>query len=328
MGRTSTQCRTSQISKIAIAICFCLLSKVGIAEQLIDRVVAEVNGDPITYSEVQDKVRKKVLVEISAYPATKEDEPFTIALQDSVNLKLILQKAEELELSIGEEDLETEIDKFIKRRNLTRAALIEALAQEGMSYDQYREDWRKQMIISQFQGREILPSVKITDKDVEIYYLQQTGASGESIRVTLRQLFIRVPSSGPGSIRKGKEDVVRRVYSELKDGLDFSKAVRVYSDSESGRDNGGIMAPVMLKELAPVFRKAIEGLDEMQFTAPVRAGSGVYFFYLERKEFSGNEEFRKLKGQLAQRLRQEQIGEQTMKWIENQRRRSEIKVIE
>ena len=88
------------------------------------------------------------------------------------------------------------------------------------------------------------------------------------------------------------------------------------------------MTPVLLKDLAAVFRDAIDGLDEKQFTSPVRAGAGVYIFYVERKEFAGNEEFRKVKGQLAQRLRQEQVGQQTMKWIENQRRRSEIKVID
>ncbi|WP_412535392.1 peptidylprolyl isomerase [Pseudobacteriovorax antillogorgiicola] len=129
-------------------------------------------------------------------------------------------------------------------------------------------------------------------------------------------------------MKKGKEEIVDRVYSELKDGLDFSKAVRVYSDSESGRENGGKMPPVLLKDLAPVFRQAIEGLDEKQFTAPVKVGPGAYFFYLEKKEFAGNDEFRKVKGQLGQRLRQEQIGDQTMKWIENQRRRSEIKIID
>ena len=328
MGRISIECDTCKITQAIIGCFFVLFTSVVTAEELIDRVVAEVNGDPITFSEVQSKVRKKVLVEISPFPATKEDDDFTIAMQDSINLKLILQKAEDLDISISDETLESEIGKFIKRRNLTRDALKRALVQEGMTYEKYKDDWRKQMLISQFQGREILPSVKITDKDVEIYYLQQTGASGESIKLTLRQLYIKIPGDGPNSVRKGKEEIVDRVYKELKDGLEFSKAVKVYSDSESGRKSGGRMPAVLLKDLAPLFRNAVVDLDEKQFTAPVRLGAGVYFFYLEKKEFAGSDEFRKVKIQLEQKLRQEQIAEQTMKWIEDQRRRSEIKIID
>ena len=329
MGRNGVERSAGKISKAFVGFVVVFLFTFDLhAEELIDRVVAEVNGEPITYSEVQDKLNKKVLVEVSPYPAKKGDDDFSIALQDAVNLKLIMQRASELDLSISDDALESEISKFIKRRKLTRSSLRQALAQEGMTYEQYKKDWRKQMLISQFQGREILPSVKITDKDVEIFYLQQTGATGESIKLTLRQLLIRIPNDGPDSIRKAKSDVVKRIYKELKDGLEFKKAVKIYSDSESGRNSGGKMPPVMLKELAPAFKRAVSDLDEKQFTAPVQINSSFYFFYLEKKEFAGNDEFRKVKGQLEQRLRQEQVAEQTMKWIENQRRRSEIKIID
>lgn len=328
MGRDGIKRSYSKVSQAFIITVSLLLSFNAYGEELIDRVVAEVNGDPITYSEVQDKVRKKVSVEVSPFPAGPNDSEFTIALQDSINLKLIMQKAEELDLEITDESLEAEIDRFIKRRNLTRSSLKQALANEGMSYAQYKKDWRKQMLISQFQGREILPSVKVTDRDVEIFYLQETGASGESLKLTLRQLLVKVPSESSKSIKDAKKAVVDRVYKELKDGLDFVKAVKIYSDSESGRSNGGRMPPVLLKDLAPSFQKSVADLEEKQFTAPVSIGSSYYFFYLEKKEFAGSDEFRRAKPQLEARLRQEQIAEQTMKWIQDQRRRSEIKVID
>lgn len=327
MDRASFECYSSRIAKAYLIAAIMFQSAFGSSGELIDMVVAEVNGDPITYSDVQAKIRKKVLVEVSPYPASSKDSEFTVALQDSINLKLILQKAEELNIDISDEDLEQEIEKFMQRRQLTRAALKQALGQEGMTYEQYKQDWRKQMLISQFQGREIMPSVKITDKDIEIYYLQKTGATGESLKLTLRQLFIRIPQDGPESVKLGKEEIVQKVFRELKDGLDFKKAVKVYSDSESSRKNAGSMPPVLIKDLNPVFQKAVADLDEKQFTQPVRVSQGVYFFYLEKKEFAGSYEFTKAKGQLEQQLRQEQIVEHTMKWIQSQRSRSKIRVI-
>lgn len=327
MGRIGAKCSAGKIAKIYVALQLCLGNLAYGSEKLVDRLVAEVNGDPITYSEVQEKVKKKVLVEVSPYPATEQDSAFEIALQDSINLKLVMQKAEELEIDVDDQQLEEEISKFIKRRGLSKESLLEALEQEGMSYEDYRKDWRKQMIISQFQGREIMPSVKITDKDIEIYYLQETGDKGESLKLTLRQLYIKVPKS-PDSVKKGKEAIVERAYSELQDGLNFDKAVKIYSNNESNRDKGGLMPPVMLKDLSPVIRKEIEKLSVNEFTKPIQIGGGYYIFYLEKKEFSGNDDFRRQKPQLEQKLRQTQIVDQTTKWIDTERRRSEIRVID
>ena len=327
MGRIGIKCGAGKISKIALAAQIFLFSGYGMAKEvLVDRLVAEVNGDPITFSEVNQKVKKNVLVEVSAYPATERDSAFQIALQDSVNLKLIMQRAEELEISIEDEQLEGEIEKFIQRRGLTKPALLDALKREGMSYTDYKRDWRKQMVISQFQGREIMPAVKLTDKDIEIYYLQESGNTGESLRLTLRQLFIKVPAS-PESVKKGKEAIVKRVTDELSDGLEFAKAVKIYSDNESSRDRGGLMPPVLIKDLSVGIRNEVQGLDVSEYTKPIKIGGGYYIFYLEKKEFADSDEFQRLKPQLEQKLRQEQIVDQTTKWIENERRRSEITIL-
>ena len=69
------------------------------------------------------------------------------------------------------------------------------------------------MMISRFQGREILPAVKVTDKNIEIFYLQKTGASGESLKLTLRHLMINSSENAATSIRKDKLKLVEKVYS-------------------------------------------------------------------------------------------------------------------
>ncbi|NRA64412.1 MAG: SurA N-terminal domain-containing protein [Pseudobacteriovorax sp.] len=323
MGRNGLKCCSSNIAAIVVSMLFCHFAS---GAELVDRLLAEVNGDPITLSQVQKKIDKNVLVEVSPYPATEKDPKFEIALQDRINLELIIQRAEELDIEIEDDELEAEIDKFIQRRGLTKDQLLAALKQEGMSYAQYKKDWSKQMVISQFQGREIMPLVKITDKDLEIYYMQKVGGQGESIRLTLKQLFVRIPS-GEGSVKKGKEDILKKAYNELKDGLAFSKAVKIYSDNEDARKDGGAMPPVMLKDLSPKIRDQVSVLNPGEFTSPIRIGAGAYIFYLENKEFAGSEEFEQQKRVLEQQLRQQQVASQTTQWLENQRRRSDIKII-
>lgn len=318
MGRIGFKCNFYQVSKVFImSVSFMLCCELN-AVELIDRIVADVNGHPITYSEVQSKVRKGVSVEISAYPLEGSQDPYVLALHDRINLELILQRAEELELSISDEELESEIEKFVQRRKLTKAGLKQALSQEGLTYEQYKNDWRKQMIISQFQGREILPSIKISDKDLEAYYLQNEGNLGESIRVHLRQIRIKGSS----------EKLVNKVYNELQAGLSFEKGVMLYSDDLSSKKNGGLMPELLLKDLASVFQEPISKLEIRQFTSPIQVSGNTYFFYLENKQFAENDDFLKAKAQIKQRLRQEQIVNKTLNWIKSERRRSDVRLVE
>lgn len=296
------------------------------AEQLVDRLLAEVNGEAITHSEVQTKVTKGPLIEVSPYPALESDPPEKIALQDLVNKTLIMQKADELDLDISDAELGEEINKFLQRRNMTREALMEALAQQGMTFEQYKEDFRTQTIIQMFQGRELLPQLKITDRDLQLYYLRNSGSMAENIRLTLKQLDISIPPDAVDAVKEGKKQLVEKVYQELEGGMPFEQAVKIYSDNQSARESGGAMSPLYLKDLAPIFQNSIKDLEEGRYTRPIETPGGYFIFYVSKKEFAGNDQYEKQKPQLEAALKQEEMGKLLQKWIEGQRRRSNIKI--
>jgi peptidyl-prolyl cis-trans isomerase SurA len=332
MGRNGSEHHTNQVftrsMRRHIVAALVLLNATGVsaAEQLIDRLAAEVNGHAITASEVQSKIQKGPLVEVSPWPAQENDPPAKIAIHDLINKKLIMQKADELDIEVTDEVLNEEIRTFLARRNLTRDQLMEALEEQDMTYDQYREDFRTQMIINQFQGREILPQVKITDRDVQSFYLRHSGSMAENIRLTLRQLQIAVPPGSVDAVKAGKKQLVEKVYQEIEGGMPFEKAVKIYSDNESARENGGLMPQIFLKDLAPLFQNAIRDLEEGRYTRPIETPMGYSIFYVTKREFSGSDDYLKLKPQLENQLRQEEMNKLLGKWLETQRRRSDIKL--
>ncbi|MFW7378082.1 MAG: peptidylprolyl isomerase [Oligoflexus sp.] len=327
LKRNSGQITATTLTVILAASSFAWASSFVSAATLVDRLLAEVNGEAILLSEIQDKVEKGPLIAVSPYPMNDDASQFDLAMHDAINFKLIMQRSEELGIGVDDDRLNEEIERFLARRELSRPQLMDALAQQGMTYEQYREDFRSQMVLNQFQGREILPSVKVTDKDVEIYYLNQVGNSSENVRLVLRQLLIQIDQAASESVKKGKLALVDRIQQELADGMEFDKAARVYSDHKSSRENGGLMAPLNLKDMAPNFRQAISGLSEGEFSQAVETPMGYFFFYLEKKEFAANEEFQRLRPQLEAQLRQEEVVRQTIQWLEDQRRRSDIRII-
>src|SRR6476469_8248316 len=91
-----------------------MMSQYSFSAELIDRLVAEVNGAAITLSEAKQKVDKGPLIEVSPFPAKEQDPPLQVAIQDLINKKLIMQKAEELEIEVTDAAVGEEIDRFMK----------------------------------------------------------------------------------------------------------------------------------------------------------------------------------------------------------------------
>ncbi len=314
-----------------ISLLLCLFSSASAlaaeGEVLVDRMVAVVDGHPILYSNVMDKVEKGPLVVVSEYPAEETAPAYERALQDSINFELVMAKAKDLEIDVREDEVEAEIKSFLDSRGLTRDGLLEHLGQQKMTYEEYKTDFRDQMILRRFQGRVITPLVKLTDKDVETYYLKKSGSTSDLVELVLRQILISVTATAAPEVIEAKRKLSQEVHQKLTDGMGFPEAVKIYSDEEKARDNGGLMAPVKLKDLSQSIRTEVETLDIAQFTKPVRTSLGFHIFWLEEKKFSGSTEFESQKKKLEFELRNLELANQTRRWLTEQRQKSKVEMV-
>ena len=296
-------------------------------EVLADRLVALADSVPILYTDVMEKVKNGPLVVVSDYPADEHSPEYERALQDSINFELIMAKARDLEIDVRDDEVEAEISSFLERGGLNREGLQKHLDERNIKYEDYRKDFKDQMILRRFQGRVITPLVKITDKDVETYYLKKSGATSDLVELTLRQILFSVDANAAPEILEAKHKLAIEVHQKLVSGTPFADAVKIYSDDAKARENGGIMKSIRLKDLAPQIRTEVESLDVGQFTAPVRTALGFHIFFLEEKQFSGSQEFLAQKKQLEFELRSVELGNQTRRWLTEQRQKAKIEVI-
>lgn len=335
MGRTSSAHDINFHAKTNLVrhflgrfICFVFIFLASTAqaedEQLVDRVVAVVDGHPILHSEVAEKVSVGPLVAVSDFPASETATPYVKATQDAINLQLVLSKAKELELDVRDEEVEGEIKHFLESKELTKDTLLQYLAQQGKTYDDYRSDFRNQMILRHFQGRVIKPLIKIIDKDVETYYLKKTGAVSDLVELTLRQILLKTDAGATADVIQAKQAVAREVYQKLQGGMDFKEAVKVYSDDTSARETGGLMDGVRLKDLSGQIRTEVENLEVHTFTQPVQTAAGVHIFYLEERKFAGSKDFQKQKAALEMELWTIEMNAQTKRWLTEQRQRTKV----
>ena len=317
----------SSIAKCIIFLTYAFSFDAHAEEKLLDRVVAVVGGTPVLLSDVNEKVAKGPLVTISEYPASENDSPFEKALQDSINYELMLQKSKELEIDVKEEDVDKQIDEFLISRGLSRDGLYDFLRQEQKDFSDYRHDFRNQMLLRQFQGRVIRPFVRITDRDVELYFLKKTNNPSDLIEVRLRQILIKAPKSEISNTAvSDKEKIAQDVYRKLKNGMPFIDAVKIYSDPDA-QANEGLMGSVKLKDLTIDLQAAIQITEPGTFTQPIQTSAGFYIMLVEERKILGGTEFQRQKSQLETELLNDEILVQTRRWLTEQRQRSSIDIL-
>ncbi len=292
-------------------------------EVLIDRMIAEINGDVITYSDVLKKMRRGNVVEVAAFPAVQTDPPFEVALQDLINKNLVIQKVEEAGVEMSDDKVEQEITDFLAKKGSNREALKRALDQEGITYEQYAEDFKNSMLIKHFQGRFIVPSIKISAKDVELHYFKMLGSAPRGLKLKLKQIFIELPEDASDDIKESKHQLLETIKTKLNEGMPIGDVAKQFSDAPSGFD----LPPVEVVDLSPQFRGEVEKLEVGQHTNPIQTGAGFYIFHLEQKILTDSADFEARRREVEMDLRAREMERETTSWIENQRNTSKIRII-
>lgn len=327
MARVCAQLHTNHLAPILIISAAWLSLPAMAAEVLVDRVLGSVNGQPFLYSEVATKVQIGPLVTVSEFPATEQSPPFEQAMQDTINFQLIQQKAKELDLDVSDDELEAEIGEFLSGKGLDKRGLQTFLAKENKSYEDYKQDFRNQIVLGRFQRRVIAPLIKVTDKDLETAYLKRSGAASDLVELILRQIVIQIPEGSGQVIAEAKRALALEARSKIEAGVSFEDAVKLYSDDREKAGNGGLMGGVRLKDLTPAIRKEIERLDVGGVTAPIEIGSSILIFKVEDRKVTLGKDMQKKKIELEAEIRSAELASQTRRWLAEQRQRSKIDVI-
>jgi parvulin-like peptidyl-prolyl isomerase len=298
----------------------------GNGEVLIDRVLAVVNGRPIFYSDIRRKIETGPLVVVSEYPAGKDATNQVKALNDAINFELVMGAAKDLDIEVTDSDLDQEINRYLDEQKISKDKLPELLRNEGETIENYRRDFRNQMVLRRFQRKVIAPLIKVTDKDIETYYLSQAGVQvNDMVEVSLKQITIKIDASMSKDLAAAKRSLANDIYGKLKNGLDFNDAMGLYSDDPSAKSTDQKPLVIKLKDLSSTLKTSIEPLKAGEFTSPITTGNGITIFQVVERKIGENREFASKKQKIEQELRMHELGTQTGRWLSEQHQRVTIK---
>lgn len=172
-----------KIVRVELVLCLILLlCSVSLAWA---KIVAVVEGVPITDIDV----KKEVAQQAGQRGQENLKKQYRQALEGLIQQELLFKEAKSENLTVAHKDRERALESIISKFP-SKEVFIEALSQEGMSYDEFVDSIEKKILISQICQRYLSLNLFINTQTIEEYYQKNKKDFYEEKQVSIKQIYI------------------------------------------------------------------------------------------------------------------------------------------
>jgi peptidyl-prolyl cis-trans isomerase SurA len=295
----------------AVAIVVALSAAGTSRAEVVDRIIATVDGEPITSHEVQSyrEASKGSDTELSQQQA----------LEALITDKLLEREVRDKAIEIKPEDIDKYVDQVKQRNRIDDYRFEAALQAQGMTLKKYRERIKGELEKSQLVSREIRSRVNVSSRDIERYYEANRAEFVAGERVTVRDILFRVePLDSEAEIERirGKAEEVRALAVA---GRDFGALAKQFSEGPDAQ-RGGQLGTFARGELGQALDQAVFGLPPGGVSAVVRADDGFHVLRVDKYEPAGYRSLDEVREQIRETLYQRAVEERFQEWISKELR--------
>jgi parvulin-like peptidyl-prolyl isomerase len=281
----------------------------------VDRVVASVDGDPITMREVKDFASQH------GQPIDTDDfassDTAKTAVKALIGEKLLEQEVKKYDDKVDDAQIDKYIEQLRQDRHMSDAEFRAQLQASGLSYDDLRKrarlDLEKAMMIEQ----EVRAKIDVPDADVKAFYdAHKADFTIDKERLKLAQVLIALPSNPAPAQVAAAQKKAEMIRARAAKGDDFNDLARVYSDDDS-KSNGGELGWFAPGDINDAILAGVKPLKPGEVSAPIRTSHGIHLVKLEDHQVPGVVPLSDVKAQIRAQLADQETSDQLEKWVES-----------
>jgi peptidyl-prolyl cis-trans isomerase SurA len=246
------------------------------APQVVDRVAAVVDNSVVLESDVDgllDSVKRNAA---DAHQQLPDDATLRRQIIDRLIMdNIILSLAQRANITVTEDQLTQSISHIAEQNHMTLDQLRSRLADQGISYDTYRKQIRKEMLIAEVRNSEVRRRVTILPQEVDSLAQQIAAQTGNGADYNLSHILIPLPENPSQEQVDKAEALANSLVAQLNKGADFGKMAISYS-SDPQALKGGQMGWGKLQELPTIFAERLQSAPKGAIVGPIRSGVGFH----------------------------------------------------
>ena len=282
------------------------LSAADVGGNVVEEIVAKVNGDIITRSEL-DRTRKLLEIELKQQGATGPELQAALAereknaLRERIDQLLLVQRGKELSINV-----DPEVTKYVAELQLKSTIADPEKFQQyvreqtGQSYEDYKNELRNGILTQRVIRQEVGGRISIPRADLQKYYEEHKTEFMREDMVFLREILVSTEGKDEAGIAAA-EKKAKDLAARAKKGEKFPELARQSSDSvtkQEGGDLGGFKRGGLDKKIeALVFDK-----ERGYVSDPVRIPNGFLVLKLDEKYKAGQASFEEVENEITEKL--------------------------
>lgn len=310
-----------------LAITLCLAPLAAFAE-IVDRVVAVVNNEPILESDVT-QLREKSKKPFLLFELLVEDDPTVLVKGDRKKLldyligeKVMQSEIKRLGLEVTLEKVEQEIRDIARRNNVSVNEIYGSFKQEGLSVSEYQALMRSKMERDALLGQEVISKIRISDDDALAEYLRRHPEAKLAINeFTVAHIFFDPKKNGAEEALGRAQDALAR----LKGGENFEKLAEKVSE-DPNFSPGGLLGTFKAGEFLPEIEDRVSSLSAGETSSVVRSRIGFHLVKVISKKLAPDPRFEREKESIRRQLENQAIRRQFRVWLQSKRDDSFIRM--
>lgn len=328
----STFCVFSCLSALALTVTFA-------GAEVVDRVVAEVNNEVITLSEVEEEgqgIFKKIALEVPAQDRLSAIEQVRKdILRSLIDQKLIEQEAAKRSITVTDQEVDESLELVLKANRLTKDELLRQLNENGVDEASYRDNLKSQLYQSKLVNRDVRSKIVVTEEAILDYYDTRYTKHIPEGGYYLLQIGIgwgetQGEDQDPAALEQQKQSArqrAERVHTLAMSGSDFKELARKFSDLPSAAE-GGDIGVFEEEEMASYMRNAVTSLGPGEVSTIIETPVGFQFFKLLSSKEGGivmQRPYAEVKEEIREKLYQQEMKKEFDAWITDIRDRAYIR---
>jgi peptidyl-prolyl cis-trans isomerase SurA len=242
----------------------------------VDRIVAVVNKEVITASELTERIgyaerqlrRQKIAL------------PERALLERQMLERLILDKAQvqlaaDTGLRVDELQLDRAVQRIAETNNVTLAEFRSRVEADGMPFDRFRADVRQQILLQRLREREVEDRVQVSESEIDIFMEEHKVAAAGAQEYNVAHVLVRIPEqAGPERIAQARARAEKARADALAGG-DFARIAASTSDADDALQ-GGALGWRGLSRMPELFADVLKTMKAGDVSAVLRSPAGFH----------------------------------------------------
>ncbi len=297
--------------------------------EIMERIVAVVNGDVITLTELNsafEPFEKRIQ---EGYKGPDKEKIITenrlAMLNKMIDNIIIDQEAKKSQMIVKDEEVTDTVNDYLSRRKMKMEDLITELAKENSSLEAHRKEVKAHLLRMRLLRREIKSKVAVTEDEIGEYYRKNRDAYEGREAVRIRQILILFPKGADTKTKAKLREEMDAIYKRLLNGEQFDLVAVQYSQGPSAA-TAGDLGFLEKGSMLPAVEGVAFGLKKDEISKVIESPIGLHIIQAVDRRGAGIKPIESVREEIKAKLEEEKIDKKYEEWIKELRRKSLIEI--